>query len=194
MKKYQLKQILAICVLALLPGVAPALELEGVKVPGSVQLKEGGAVLPLNGAGVRTKFFFKVYVGALYLEQKTKSALSAIGGAGFRRVAMYMLRDLGADQFVEALEDGLKNNNSAADLARFDAPVRQLRGIFDALKTARTGDVIFLDYLPGAGTRITVNGGIKGMIAGDDFSRALLRIWLGDNPTDSDLKQGMLGG
>ena len=29
--------------------------------------------------------------------------------------------------------------------------------------------------------------------AGEDFYRALLRIWLGDKPVDGDLKQGMLG-
>jgi hypothetical protein len=54
--------------------------------------------------------------------------------------------------------------------------------------------VILIDYLPGSGTRITVNGAAKGTIAGEDFNRALLRIWLGDNPADSDLKKGLLGG
>jgi hypothetical protein len=29
---------------------------------------------------------------------------------------------------------------------------------------------------------------------GVEFYRAFLRIWLGDNPVDNDLKQGLLGG
>jgi len=59
------------------------------------------------------------------------------------------------------------------------------------------GDVILIDYLPGSvpgsGTRVTINGVVKATIAGEDFNRALLRIWLGDKPADSDLKKGMLG-
>ena len=96
--------------------------------------------------------------------------------------------------FVSALEDGLKNNHGADDLAKLDARIKQLRVIFDTVKTAKIGDVIYIDYLPGAGTRITVNGAVKGAIPGEDFNRALLRIWLGDSPADSDLKKGMLGG
>jgi hypothetical protein len=29
---------------------------------------------------------------------------------------------------------------------------------------------------------------------GEDFYRALLRIWLGDNPVQDDLKKALLGG
>lgn len=183
-----------ICALALLPCAAAALEVEGVKLPDRVRLGDAGAELVLNGAGVRTRFFFRVYVGALYLEQKTAAAQAAIAGTGPKRMALHILRELTSTQLSDALEDGLKNNHDAAALAKLDARAKQLRAIFDAEKTAKPGDVIFIDCLPGAGTRITVNGSIKGTIAGDDFSRALLRIWLGDNPADGDLKAGMLGG
>jgi len=48
--------------------------------------------------------------------------------------------------------------------------------------------------VPGTGTRVLVDGAPKGKpIAGDDFYRGLLRIWLGDKPVDADLKKGMLG-
>lgn len=184
--------------LALLPWAAPAAELEGVKLPDSARVTEGGAELVLNGAGVRTRFMFRVYVGALYVQKKTTAANAVISDAGAKRIALYMLRELSSAQFVSALEDGLKNNHNAEELAKLDAPIKQLRAIFDAVKTAKAGDVILIDYLPrsvpGSGTRITVNGAAKGTIAGEDFNRALLRIWLGDNPADSDLKKGLLGG
>ena len=54
--------------------------------------------------------------------------------------------------------------------------------------------MILLDYLPGAGTRVTVSGDDKGTIPGEEFNRALLRIWLGDQPADASLKKAMLGG
>jgi len=72
--------------------------------------------------------------------------------------------------------------------------VKQLEGIFNAVKAAKTGDVIVLDYLPGAGTRVTVNKDNKGTVAGEEFNRALLRIWLGNQPVDATLKKAMLGG
>ncbi len=194
MNKYELKQCLAIFALVLLPLAAPAAELEGVKLPDSARVTEGGAELALNGAGVRTRFLFRVYVGALYLAKKTTVANTAINDAGPKRVTLHMLRDVPADQFADALEDGLKNNNAAEELPKLEARVKQLRAVFDAVKVAKTGDVILIDFLPGAGTRITINGDVKSTIAGEDFSRALLRIWLGDKAADNGLKKGMLGG
>ena len=75
-----------------------------------------------------------------------------------------------------------------------DAQIRQMKQIFDSVNEVKPGDIITLDYLPASGTRITVNGTERGTIAGDAFNRALLRIWLGKNPVQDDLKKGMLGG
>ncbi len=180
--------------MALLPWAAPAAELEGVKLPDNVRVTEGGTELVLNGAGLRTRFMFRVYVGALYVQKKTGSANALISDAGAKRVMMHMLRDVPADQFADALEDGLKNNNPAEELAKLDAQVKQLRAVFDAVRIAKKADVILIDYLPGSGTRITINGAMKATIPGEDFNRALLRVWLGDKPADNDLKKGMLGG
>lgn len=157
-------------------------------------MAEGGAELRLNGAGVRTRFLFRVYVGALYLTAKTGAANAVINDAGAKRIALHMLRELSSDQLFGALEDGLKNNHAADEMAKLEARVKQLRAVFDAVKLARPGDVILIDYLPEQGTRITINGSVKGVIPGADFNRALLRIWLGESPADADLKKGMLGG
>lgn len=198
MEKYQLNQLLIIITLTLLPLVAPAAEFEGVKVPDSARITDGGAELLLNGTGLRSRFMFRVYVGALYLEKslakKSVAANTIINDAGAKRIALHMLRELPADQFTDALEDGLKNNNAAEELPKLEARVKQLRAVFDAVKIAKVGDVIVIDFLPGAGARITINGAVKTTIVGEDSNRALLRIWLGDKATDNDLKKGMLGG
>ena len=176
---------------ALMWGAATAAEIEGVKIPDRVTL--GKADLVLNGAGVRTRVFFRVYVGALYLPQKSGSAQAVLGGTGARRIAMYMLRDLTAEQLFSALNDGLKANHAPGELAKLEPQVKQLESIFSAVKAAKTGDVILLDYEPGTGTSVTVNAHGKGIIPGEDFSRALLRIWLGEQPADAALKKAMLG-
>jgi len=169
-----------------------AAEVEGVKLADKVQL--GGSELTLNGAGVRTRVFFRVYVGALYLQKKAGSTDAVLGDSGAKRIAMHLLRDLEAEQLLSAFNDGLKNNHAPAELARLEPQVKQLDGIFTAVKAVKKGDVVLLDYLPGAGTRVTVRGDDKGTIAGEDFNRALLRIWLGEQPADASLKKAMLGG
>ena len=50
----------------------------------------------LNGAGLRKRAFFQVYVIGLYLPEKKAAAADAIGAAGPKRVAIHMLRDVGA--------------------------------------------------------------------------------------------------
>jgi hypothetical protein len=42
--------------------------------------------------------------------------------------------------------------------------------------------------------QVDVNGAVKGAIAGDDFARAFMSIWLGENPQTPELKSGLLGG
>jgi len=171
---------------------AAAAEIEGVKLTDNAQV--GGAELVLNGAGVRTRVFFKVYVGALYLQKKANATETVLADAGPKRIAMHVLRDLTAEQLFSAFKDGLSNNHSPGQLAKLEPQVKQLEDIFNAVKAAKNGDVILLDYLPGAGTRVMVRGDDKGTIAGEDFNRALLRIWLGEKPADSGLKKAMLGG
>jgi chalcone isomerase-like protein len=182
--------ILAGIVLFQVPALAA--EVEGVKLADTVQL--GGADLALNGAGVRTRVFFKVYVGALYLQKKAGSADAVLADAGPKRVAMHLLRDLTAEQLFAALKDGLADNHSPDQVAKFEPQVQQMEKIFFAIKSAKKGDAIMLDYLPRAGTRIVVNSEEKGAVAGEDFYRALLRIWLGEKPVDASLKKAMLGG
>lgn len=173
---------------------ASAAEVGGVKLEDKLRLTPTGPELVLNGAGIRTRIFFKVYVGALYLPEKKAAANDVLVLAGPKRVAMNMLRDLTAQQLSEGLVDAVSNNSSAAEQAALKARIDELVAIMNALIEAKKGDAIALDYLPESGTRVVVNGQPRGKsIAGEDLYRALLRIWLGDKPVDDDLKRGMLG-
>lgn len=169
-----------------------ALELEGVKLDDKVQV--GNTTLQLNGAGLRTRLFFKVYVGALYLGEKQHTAAAVLTDAGAKRVTMHMLRSLSSEKLLEAFDKGLAANNTSAELAAMDARIKDFSAIFRTSKQVVKGDVITLDFLPGEGTRVSINGAEKGRIAGAEFNRALLKIWLGDEPVDEDLKKGLLGG
>lgn len=187
------KQIVTL-ILCFLSWAAQAAEIEGVKLAEKTRQAEAGPELVLNGAGVRTRVVFKVYVSALYLQKKLGGPDAIFGDSGPKRVSLHLLREITADQLFSALNDGLKANHSPEQLAKLDPQTREFEAIFKKTPNAKTGDVILLDYLPGAGTRITVNGDVKGTIAGAEFYTALLRVWLGDKPAEAGLKKALLGG
>jgi len=184
-----MRRLLALMFLLLWALPAFALEVAGVNVAGKVAV--GAGELVLNGAGIRTRAIFKVYVAALYLTEKKSGAAEVLALGGAKRVAITLLRDLSAQQLIEAFDDGIKANSSAAELDTLKPRVAELLSLFT---DGKKGDVILLDFLPGSGTSVSLNATVRGKpIPGEDLYRAVLRIWLGDKPVDGDLKQGMLG-
>ena len=69
--------------------------------------------------------------------------------------------------------------------------IAQFKGWMTNMKS---GQQLTLTHTPGAGIDVTVNGKVQGTIAGEDFARALLAIWLGPKPPNPGLKAGLLGG
>jgi len=177
---------------AALGAWAQPLEVEGVKLEATNQV--GPATLQLNGAGLRTKVFFKVYVAGLYVPQKAANAAQLLAQKGARRVTITMLRNVDAESFASALNDGLRDNHTEAQLAAMKAQVDTLNANLKMAGEAKKGDVIHFEFVPEAGTKITVNGKELGsVIAGEEFFTSVLRIWLGDKPVDATLKKGLIG-
>jgi len=169
------------------PGGAASLK--GVEVPDSIQVD--GHDLRLQGVGLRKKFVFSVYVGALYLTTPTADAGAAIAADEPKRIEMHFLRNVGGDSMEEAFREGFFNNaqEKLGRLGlRIDAFVRLFAG------GVKKGEAVTLTYLPGKGVSAAFAGVEKGAIEGTDFMQALWAIWLGEVPADHDLKKGMLGG
>lgn len=173
---------------------APALAAEVAGVTLADKVSVGGQALVLNGAGVRIKVFFKIYVGSLYLPQKVGD-LAGVLAKSPRRIQMNLLRDLTADQLVNALVGGLNDNNSPAEVAAVKAPTDELVRILKRFKDVdvKEKDVLTMDFVDG-GTKVALNGEARGVIPGEAFNSALTRIWLGDKPAQRELKKAMLGG
>jgi hypothetical protein len=170
---------------------ANAAEVGGVKLDDRARVQ--ATELLLNGAGVRKRFFLDVYAIGLYLPAKSADSDAALALAGNKRVAIHMLRDVGAETFVAALTDGVRANHSDAEFRRLEPRLQELGATMAGLKEATKGMAITLD-LAASQTQLVVDGKAVGRpIAGDDFYRALLRIWLGDKPVQDDLKKALLG-
>ena len=183
------KLIIAIAALAVAVG-AFAVEVAGVKIDDKATV--AGQELVLNGAGLRTKVVFKVYVASLYVPAKTGSAAAVLEGAS-RRIQINLMRDVSADEFVGALVDGMKANNSPSEFGAVKAETDQFISIMKGAGAVKEKDVVTLDFVGGA-TNVGMNGVAKGTIPGAAFNRALTKIWLGDQPVQADLKKALLGG
>lgn len=188
------RTLLLAALLVMMAGAAPlglGAEVAGVRLDDRTQVESRDLVL--NGAGLRKRFVFNVYVMGLYLTEKKGDPAAVIELAGPKRAAIHMLRDVGAEQFTEALVEGLRENHSEADWRSLEPRAKELADIMAEVKEAKKGAAIALDWT-GSATRILVNGKPAGKpIAGEDFYRALLRIWLGEHPVQDDLKRALLG-
>jgi len=191
-----IRRALALFVLSLAVASAPVAQtvsVEGVRFEPTATV--GGADLVLNGAGLRTRAFFKVYAAGLYVPQKSGDAAALLAQDGPRRMSIGMLRDVDAATFASSLIEGLKSNHTEQQLAALGPQIEQMQATLKGIGEAKKGDTIQLDWIPESGTRIVVNGQPRGEpISGPAFFTALLRIWLGDKPADSSLKRALLGG
>ena len=160
----------------------------GVKLPTSVEV--GGRTLVLNGAALRKKAVFKVYVAGLYLPAKESSAEKIIAADEPRRMVMHFVRNVGSEPICEAWMEGLTANtpNVSAELtAQFKTLCGYMEGVDERQQLVFT-------YVPGTGTTVEVKGKTKGVIAGKAFADAMLRTWIGPKPgPGAGFKRSVLG-
>ena len=181
--------LLALSALAPTRTHAQATEIAGVTVPATVEA--GGESLVLNGAALRKKAVFKVYVAGLYLPAKNPDANAILEADTPRELRMQFVRDVGKDKMCEAWDESLKNNTPDAD-AQLQAEFKELCGWMQDLKK---GDVMSFTYLPAGGTTVVIAGQTKGSIAGKPFADALFKSWIGPKPGPGEgFRQDLLGG
>lgn len=186
--------VVALALGLLATGAAIAqITVEGVTYPAAARVS--GAELALNGAGLRTRFMFNVYTIALYLPQKTGQADEVLAAAGPKRIEIVTLRALTGEQFVDALVKAMRKNHSEQEMAALQPRVDQFAAIMRGLQKTEAGTRVFIDWVPGTGTVLAVDEQVTGQpVPGEDFYRALLRIWIGAQPIQKDLKTALLGG
>jgi hypothetical protein len=181
-------------VLLALAASMPALaerEIGGIELPVTMAARDGSELV-LNGAGVRSRFFVRVYVGALYLEQPSTDAATILERDQAGRMEMHFLRGgIEQHQINDAWQDGLAANT---DSAAHDALAERIEALLATTPASvDEGDVLAFEYVPGEGTRALVNGAPREDIKGHDFFVALLSTWLGANPPGRGLRSGVLG-
>ena len=177
---------------ALTLGVsAGASEVGGVKLEPAVRVANQD--LKLNGAGIRYRAVFRVYVGALYLPQKSRNVQEILAMPGPRRVTLVMLREINNEELGRAFIAGINQNSDRNEKAKIIPQLQAFGEVFASVPELKKGDTLTTDWIPGQGTVVHLNGRrVSEVIPGIEFYNALLRIWLGEKPADAGLKTAML--
>lgn len=186
------------CVAAMLGAMlsvgafAAQVDVAGVKLEDTADVR--GTKLVLNGAGIRHRAVFKVYVGALYVGKKVATPEEFYAASGPKRMSITMLRDIDSNELGKAFTRGFEDNSPKAEMSKLIPGLVRMGQVFADQKKLVTGDTFSMDWIPGTGTIITVKGKAQGEpFKEPEFFNALMRIWLGNNPADWKLKDALLG-
>lgn len=171
---------------------AQTTEVAGVKYEQSAQI--GGARLLLNGAGVRYKAIFKVYTAGLYLGGKAATPEAVLAAPGPKRMHIVMLRDIDANELGKLFTRGMQDNAPKEEFSKSIAGTLRMADLFSAKKKLAAGESFSVDFVPGQGTTVLINGKASiEPIKEPEFFSALIKIWLGHSPADAQLKEALLG-
>lgn len=173
---------------------AQAAALAGQQFDDTLQLHDSR--LRLNGLGLRGVAWIQAFVAGLYVASPTSDAQAILADPSAKRLRLKMMMDAPAAELAKAIRGGLKKNTTpeewaamAPRLAEFEARMRALGS------EVRKGDTLDLDWTPSRGLMLAHNQRSLGApIAGFDFYRGVLKIFIGDKPVDTRMRRGLLGG
>ena len=170
-------------------GVAQDRACTGVAFP--VHTQVNGRDLTLNGLGLRKATFLRihVYVAALYVDRPSHDSADLIDSDESQELILHFVRNVGVQDIREALVKGFERGGRQ----QFEILKPRIEKLSSWMTDMKAGQRLIFVRSP-EGVHVSVKGADKGVIEGEDFSRAVVSIWLGNSPPNPELKRGLLGG
>jgi long-chain acyl-CoA synthetase len=169
---------------------AGALTVTGIDVP--PQETVAGQTLVLNGAGLRQRFVFHVYVAALYRPQATQDVDAILHGTEPQLLRLTLLRDITSKALTDALNEGLKANCTEAELHDMAPTIAHFEDFMKAGGEGASGDRVDVIFNQGT-VSVSFKNKALGQTQDPRFATALLKVWLGAHPAQESLKSALLG-
>ena len=182
------KLLFVVIVLFGCQAIAKDIKVSGVSVAENLNIER--KTMFLNGSGVRSKFFFDLYVGSLYLSSKTKDADVAMNEK-FAAIRLNIISGLiTKDKMQEAIVEGFEHATHH-NVKPIKSEIDEFMSLFDT--GIKEGDQFTFVFHKGVGVTAYKNMNKLTDIKNEIFRKALLAIWLGDKPAQKSLKRHMLG-
>lgn len=186
-----IKNLIAGAAIALsISTISQAATVANVEIPDTMEA--AGTDLRLNGAGIREKWFFNVYVGGLYLPESMNDGAAIVAADKPMAVKLHMVSGMvTSEKMKDATMEGFESS-TGGDMAPLQKEIDQFMSAFD--EEIQENDVFDLVYVPGTGIEIFKNEELIQTVKSDKkFKEAVFGIWLSDKPAQEDLKMAMLG-
>ena len=166
-----------------------AVEIGDITMPDKLQA--GSETLILNGAGIRSKFIFGLYVAGLYLTEKSNDATAIIQSNEAMALRLHIISSkITSNKMTKATRKGFdkaiggKTETISAEIEQF------LTAFSDKIVE---GDVFEFVSIPQKGVVVSKNGNQKLTVSSLVFKQALFGIWLSKKPVKEKLKNNLLG-
>ena len=164
---------------------------QAVEGGGPATLKIGETEVAKNGSGIRSKMMLSLYECSLYLPQKSNDAAKILDSDQPMAVRIEITsRFVSQSKMLASLNDGFRQS-AAGNAASIAADIKKFGDCFS--DPIEMGDVFILAYAPDTGVVVLKNNQPKGTVGDLAFKKALMGIWLGNNPVDTNLRTALLG-
>jgi hypothetical protein len=107
-----------------------------------------------------------------------------------KRLEIEYFHAIPAKDFRDATRQGVEKNVARDELGALKP---RLERILAAYLPVKPHDRYSFTYLPGRGSTLRLNGRSLVVVEGLDAANAFLKIWLGADPADENLKRQLLG-
>lgn len=147
--------------------------------------------LQLNGFGTRNKFFIKLYVASLYVQDRLNDAslfLEMVQASCMR--LQITSSKITSEKMIKATQEGFEKATKG-NTAPIDAEIKTFLSYLE--QPIKKGDLFEFAFTPHNVIQVTKNGSQLGVIENKAFATALFGIWLGDVPVQERLKDELLG-
>ncbi len=169
-----------------------AKEVAGVELEEVARLSVADTELVLNGSAVRREAQHAVYVGGLYLKEQSTSFDEIIKDPNPKRFLLYCSTDeIANSKLINAWEQGFAINYTNDEIKQLKPMIEEFNKVWK--QGLKAGDEVWVDFIPGKGTKVSINGNPITQIAGEEFYHAFLKSWLGPHPFNKKMKEALLG-
>ncbi len=155
------------------------------------EIERNGEALKMNGAGTRNMLFIELYSAGLYLKKRNSDAVAT----AFENETMSLRikvtsKLIKRETMIKAMEAGFEKatDGNTLPLKERIAKISEYYA-----KPIGKGDVLELTYIKDKGVHCYFNDELYGIIEGQDFKFALFKVWLGNDPVNTELKNKLMG-
>jgi len=99
--------------------------------------------------------------------------------------------EIANSKLINAWEQGFAINYTNDEIKQLKPMIEEFNKVWK--QGLKAGDEVWVDFIPGKGTKVSINGNPITQIAGEEFYHAFLKSWLGPHPFNKKMKEALLG-